>query len=100
MENIFHYFLPREILYQMFATHLSLQDISHHTAMCDTEKRPIFLHFIRSVVFYWLNDKKKQFGGGEISWLSARNIEISILNCVPHSVAENTARLFTVAQHR
>jgi hypothetical protein len=79
-DNIFHHFLAKEILCQIFSEYLSLQDISRcDIAICNTKKRPGYLEVIGSVACIWFGDKGEEFSSEGISWLSNRNIKIRYL---------------------
>jgi hypothetical protein len=97
MDNILHYFTPKEILCQIFSKYLSLQDIScFDIAICNNDKRPVFLEAIGSVACIWHGDEDKYSSYEVISWLSDRNIKIRFLrvrDVVNDDIAINIASL-------
>jgi hypothetical protein len=92
VDNILSYFLPKEIICQIFSKYLSTQDISRlDVTVCNHKKRPFFLECIKSIACIWPGDKKRQLSCEEIAWLRSRNMKIKHLNC--DTVADNTAAL-------
>lgn len=80
--NIRNYFVPTEILCQIFSKFLSIQDVSQFdTAMCNKAKRSVYLEFIGSKECLWLGDKETGLHPHRISWISKRRMNIAHLKC-------------------
>jgi hypothetical protein len=76
-DDVLYYFVPKEILSQIFCQYLLLEDISHFdVAICNNKKRPRYLEVIGSVACIFLGDIKRRFSCEGISWLSNRHIRI------------------------
>mmetsp|Transcript_47 Transcript_47/g.59 ORF Transcript_47/g.59 Transcript_47/m.59 type:complete len:439 (-) Transcript_47:197-1513(-) len=82
VNNILNYFLPHEVLCQIFSKFLSIHDVSpFDIAMCNRAKRPIYLECIKSKECLWLGNKDLGLYPHRVSWISNRNINIAHLKC-------------------
>jgi hypothetical protein len=82
MENILHYFVPREVICQILCRYLSLHDISPlDVAMCNEKKRPVFLECIEFLGCIWDGERERHLCSDGIHWLSTRNMKIRHPNC-------------------
>jgi hypothetical protein len=80
--NILYYFVPKEILCQIFSQYLSVHDISNlDIAVCNNTKRIGFLKIIGSSACIWHGDENKKFGYKGIFWLNSRNMKIRRIKC-------------------
>jgi hypothetical protein len=80
--DILGLFVTNGILSEIFSQLLSLQDICQFdSAMCNKNRRNVFLEFIRSEYCIFLGNKDRNFSSNAISWLHTLSIKIRHLNC-------------------
>jgi hypothetical protein len=80
--NILNYFVPNEILCQIFSKYLNIKDVSRlDVAICNHKKQKLFLECIGSISCIWLGDKKTKFYCVGMNWLIFRKIKIRHLKC-------------------
>jgi hypothetical protein len=91
--DIFSFFVPKEIICQIFSEYLSFEDISlFDRAMCNHEKRLEFLDCVGSGASTWLGDKERPMSSIQIIWLSDRKMKIKNLYFEKHTFHHNTVR--------
>lgn len=79
--DMFPFFVPKEIICQIFSQYLSFEEISRFDrAMCNHEKRLEFLDCVGSGACTWLGDKERPMSSIQIIWLSNRKMKIKNLN--------------------
>jgi bacterioferritin-associated ferredoxin len=80
--DILGYFVPNTILSEIFTKLLLLDDVCRlDTAMCDKNRRRLFLECVGSESCVWQGDENRYFSSAMISWLYTRSIKIRHLKC-------------------
>ncbi len=80
--DILDFFVPNAILSEIFSQLLSLEDICQFdSAMCNKNRRNVFLEFITSEYCILLGNRDRIFGFNLITWLHTRSIKIRHLKC-------------------
>jgi hypothetical protein len=89
--DILDYFVPNAIFSEIFSKFLLFQDISRFDiAICNKNKRPLYLECVGSKSCIWLGGRDQDFSSYGISRLVNRSIKIWNLKC--HRVNYNIAR--------
>jgi hypothetical protein len=98
--NILHYFVPHEILCQIFSKYLNVDDVAcFDRAMCNNCKRLLLLEFIRCENCSWLGHENREFKSKGISWLSDRGIKIKHLKCCDAVTDRMAAKIDTFGKN-
>lgn len=81
--DIFHYYLPKEIICSIFAQYLCLEDVLlFDVAISNHAKRKLYIeNYIGSNACIWQGDKEDEITVQKIIWLSKRNMKIRYLKC-------------------
>jgi hypothetical protein len=82
--DVLGYFVPNAMLSEIFSKLLSLKETCRFdTAICNYERRPLFLVLVKSESCIFLGDEDQYFNSDAISWLESRSILIRHLKYRP-----------------